>query len=171
MKRILRALRGIAICLLGAVVAVNAALLFSRFALKQDPAHVFGFYPMLVTTGSMEPGLPAGAMVVAHAREDYEVGEVISFRQGGGVITHRIIEKTREGYRTAGDANNAPDGETVPEEAVLGRVEVCLPWVGKLLLFLREPMGILALAAGGALLLLLPEKQGKEPYEDTEKKA
>ncbi len=171
MKLVWKALRGAVICLLAAVVAVNLALLFSRFALKQEPAHIFGFYPMLVTTGSMEPVLPAGAMIVSHAQADYGVGDVISFRQGGAVVTHSIVEVTAEGYRTAGDANNAPDSETVPRRAVLGRVVLCLPWAGALLLALREPIGILILAAGGALLIFLPDRQRKEPYEDTEKKA
>lgn len=169
MRAVLRWVRAAVILLLTAVVVVNLALLFSRFALKQDPAHLFGFYPMLVTTGSMEPSLPAGAMVVAHAQEDYAVRDIISFRQGGAVVTHRIIGETAEGYQTAGDANNAPDPEVVPPEAVLGRVVLCLPRVGALLLFLREPIGILALAAGGAVLFLLPEKRGKEPYDDTKK--
>lgn len=170
MRTALKVLRAAAVCLLGAVVAVNLALLASRFILGQDPPHVFGFYPMVVTTGSMEPTLPAGSMVVARAQEDYGVGDIISFRLGDAVVTHQIIEKTAEGYRTAGVANNTPDDGTVPGEAVLGRVVLCLPWAGTALMLLREPIGILLLAAGGALLILLPGRQGKEPYEDTAKK-
>lgn len=170
MRALLRVLRAAVILLLGAVVVVNGALLVSRFVLKQEPPHVFGFYPMLVTTGSMETALPAGTAVVAHAQADYAVGDVISFRQGEAVVTHRIIEKTAEGYRTAGDANSAPDDGIVAPQAVLGRVVLSLPWVGRLALALRSPIGILALAAGGGALIFLPEKRGKERYEDSEKK-
>ncbi len=171
MKTVLRVLRGLVIAVLAMVVVVNLALLASRFLMEQDPPHIAGFYPMIVTTGSMEPGIPAGAMVVAHAQTDYQVGDIISFRQGGAVVTHRIIEKTAEGFHTAGDANNTPDDDIVPPEAVLGRVVVYLPWIGTLLLMLKEPIGILVLAAVGAVLILLPEKWGKERYDDTEKKA
>ncbi len=171
MKAALRVLRGAAVVLLAAVVAVNAALLFSRFALKQEPPHVLGFYPMFVATGSMEPNLPAGAIVIAHAQAEYNVRDVISFRQGDAVVTHRVVEKTAEGYRTAGDANNTPDEETVPAEAVLGRVILCLPKTGRLAMALRSPVGVLALAAVGGVLILLPERREKEQYEDTEKKA
>lgn len=170
MRTLLRFLRGVAVCLLAAVLAVNLALLFSRFALQQNPAHVLGFYPLIVTTGSMEPTLPAGAMVIARAQADYAVGDVVSFRQEGAVVTHRIVAETAAGYRTAGDANNTPDSEAVPFEAVLGRVVLCLPGAGALLMALQEPIGILLLTAGGAILILLPEKRGKEQYEDTEKK-
>jgi len=170
MRRALGALRAAALCLLGAVVAVNGALLFSRFVLGQDPARVFGLYPLIVTTGSMEPALPAGALVIVRAQESYEVRDIISFREEGAVVTHRIIEETAEGYRTAGDANNAPDSAPVSAQAVLGRVVACLPWAGRLLLFLREPAGILALAAGGAALILLPGGRRGGQYEDTEKK-
>lgn len=171
MRAALRVLRGAVVVLLAAVVAVNAALLFSRFVLKQEPPHMFGFYPMFVATGSMEPDLPAGSVVVAHAQEEYQMGDVISFRQGGAVVTHRIVEVTAEGYRTAGDANNAPDRETVPATAVLGKVVLCLPKVGALAMVLRGPVGVLALAAVAGGSFLLPERRGKEQYEDTEKKA
>ena len=171
MRAILRVFRAAVLILLSAVVLLNGALLVSRFVLKQEPPHVFGCYPMLVATGSMEPNIPAGSLVIARAREDYQVGDVISFRQGGAVVTHRIIGAAPEGCRTAGDANTAPDSAPVPWDAVLGKVVLCLPWVGRLALALRGPIGILALAAGGGLLLFLPERRGKERYEDKEKKA
>ncbi len=170
MKTALRVLRGVVIALLGAVVLVNLTLLAARFVLKREPPHIFGFYPMVVTTGSMEPDLPAGAVVVVRAQRDYRVGDIISFRQEGAVVTHRIMEKTEGGFRTAGDANNTVDSGTVPPDAVLGRVILCLPWLGKAVLALRGPIGILALAAGGGALLFLPDnKQGKEQHEGTEK--
>ncbi len=171
MRTAIRVLRGTVIILLGLVVLVNLTLLAARFVLKRDPPHIFGFYPMVVTTGSMEPHVPAGAVVIAHAQEDYRVGDVISFRQEGAVVTHRIVEKADGAFRTAGDANNTPDRGSVPRDAVLGRVVLCLPWLGKWILVLRGPIGILALALGGGILLLLPDKQGKEPHEDTEKTA
>lgn len=171
MRTAIRILRGVVITLLGLVVLVNLTLLAARFVLKRDPPHVFGFYPMVVTTGSMEPNLPAGAVVIVHAQKDYQVGDVISFRQEGAVVTHRIVEEVEGGFRTAGDANNTPDSGWAALDAVLGRVVLCLPWLGKLILILRGPIGILALAAGGGILLFLPNKQGKEPHEDTEKTA
>lgn len=170
MKTVWKILRCAAIVLFGAVLAVDLALLFSRFVLRQEPAHILGFSPMIVTTGSMEPTLPAGSMIVAHAQADYAVGDIVSFRQGNAVVTHRIVEETPQGYRTAGDANNTPDRDAVPPSAVLGRVVVCLPWAGAALSFLQGPIGVLLLAAAGAVLIFLPQKRGKEPYEDTEKK-
>jgi len=157
--------------MLAAVVMVNLSLLASRFVWKQDPPHVFGCYAMIVTTGSMEPALPTGAMVIVREQKDYGVGDIVSFRQGDAVVTHRVIEKTPEGYRTAGDANNTPDSAEVPANAVLGRVVLCLPRAGSLLLALQEPMGVLLLAAAGGALIFLPEKQRKEQYGDTEKKS
>lgn len=170
MKTALRVLRGGVIALLGAVVLVNLSLLAARFLLKREPPHIFGFYPMVVTTGSMEPHLPTGAVVIVHAQKDYQVGDIISFRQEGAVVTHRIVEQVEGGFRTAGDANNTQDSGTVATDAVLGRVILCLPWLGKAVLALRGPIGILALAAGGGILLFLPDnKPGKEQHEGTEK--
>ncbi len=170
MRTLLRFIRGILVCLLALVLAVDMGLLVSRFVLHQEPAHVLGFYPMIVTTGSMEPTLPAGSMVIAHREADYAVGDIITFRQEGAVVTHRIIEKTAAAYRTRGDANNTPDDAAVPPADVLGRVVLCLPGAGELLMLLQKPLGILLLAAGGAILIFLPEKRGAEQHEDTGKK-
>ncbi len=172
MKTALGVFRGIVIALLTAVVLVNLTLLAARFLLKREPPHIFGFYPMVVTTGSMEPQLPAGAVVVVHAQETYQVGDIISFRQEGAVVTHRIVERVEGGFRTAGDANNTADSGAVSADMVLGRVILCVPWLGKAVLALRGPIGILALVAGGGLLLFLPDnKRGKEQHEGTEKNA
>lgn len=171
MRAAARILRGAAVVLLACVILVNLALLAARFVLRRDPPHILGFYPMVVTTGSMEPTLPAGSVVLVHAQGDYEVGDIISFRREGAVVTHRIMEKAEGGFRTAGEANNVADSGTVAPEDVLGRVILCLPWLGRLILALRGPVGILALAAGGGILLFLPDKGGKEKHEDTEKTA
>ncbi len=166
----MRIVRGILIVLLALVLALNVGLLFSRFVLKEEPPHLLGYYPMIVATGSMEPALPAGSVVIARAQADYAVGDVLSFRQGGAVVTHRIIEETADGFRTQGDANSAPDSETVPHGAALGRVILCLPHVGRAAMVLQGPLGILALAAVGAVLFLLPSHREKRRDAESNEK-
>jgi signal peptidase len=72
-----------------------------------------------VETGSMQPTLDAGDGFIAVPNSlagAPEAGDVIVFRaeelQGGGLVTHRVVEVTDQGYITKGDANNALDQQT-----------------------------------------------------------
>ncbi|WEL16707.1 Signal peptidase I [Halorhabdus sp. SVX81] len=69
-----------------------------------------------VTTGSMEPTLDPGDGFVAIPSAlagPVEKGDVVTFQaetiQGGGLATHRVVEKTDRGYITRGDANPFTD--------------------------------------------------------------
>jgi signal peptidase len=95
---------------LGVVIVLALAALVLGTALGQ---------PLLlsyVETGSMEPTLSPGDGFVAVPTAlsgEPEVGDVVVFRaeelQGGGLVTHRIVDRTDEGYVTRGDANPFTD--------------------------------------------------------------
>ena len=82
--------------------------------------------PVLVSyvrTGSMEPTIDAGDGFVplpTALTGSPEEGDVVTFRarrlQGGGLVTHRIVDRTDRGYVTRGDANpfTDQDGEEPP---------------------------------------------------------
>ncbi|NLP37444.1 MAG: signal peptidase I [Firmicutes bacterium] len=80
-----------------------------------------------VISGSMEPALHTGCIIVVDARPDtiYTPGDIITFREEKEFITHRITDLYYDGhfyYRTQGDANERPDQNLVPHQAVVGRV-------------------------------------------------
>tara|TARA_Y100000310_G_scaffold93669_1_gene91178 strand:+ start:2945 stop:3424 length:480 start_codon:yes stop_codon:yes gene_type:complete len=69
-------------------------------------------------TGSMEPVLGAGASgirIVPKSESQVNIGDIISFRQDGELIVHRIIEKgfDEEGvyFTTKGDNSELVDGK------------------------------------------------------------
>ncbi|NLV06476.1 signal peptidase I [Haloarcula rubripromontorii] len=69
-----------------------------------------------VMTGSMQPTLEPGDGFVAIPADlagSVEEGDIITFRaeeiQGGGLTTHRVVDKTDRGYITRGDNNPFPD--------------------------------------------------------------
>lgn len=72
-----------------------------------------------VETGSMQPTLETGDGFVAVPSAiagSPEPGDVAVFRaeelHGGGLVTHRIVGVTEQGYVTRGDANDATDQQT-----------------------------------------------------------
>ncbi len=83
-----------------------------------------------VVTGSMEPKIPEGALLICQRTEiaQIQVGDIICYRSHnaatrGWIITHRVIAVLPGGLlQTKGDANAAPDGGYVSRQDLIGRV-------------------------------------------------
>ena len=61
-------------------------------------------------------------IVIIKKCKSYEIGEIITYSEEENLITHRIIEKTENGYITKGDANNTPDEKNVDSTQIKGKV-------------------------------------------------
>lgn len=150
----------------GAVVLWVALLvgLVAAAAVAIVPA-LTGARAMTVLSGSMEPALPVGAVVVARETpaEQIAVGDVITYTDrdpdspATRVVTHRVIGVVQEpgglAFATQGDANNAPDPGTTAAADVIGVQWYAVPWVGTIRESLTGPVG-LSYAAGILLLIL-----------------
>lgn len=156
MRRISRVLSYIVIVFLSVLLTCNLYVLAAKKLTGELQPTVFGWSSAVVLSGSMEPTIRVNDMVVFHAQEDYQAGDIIGFESGDMTVTHRIIEETKDGYRTQGDYNNTPDLEPVPEEAVIGRAVLIIPWIGSTAAFLRTPLGMLMLVLGGLVLWVWP---------------
>lgn len=168
MKVVIKVLRAIIAIIIMLVLLLNIWLLFDQFVLKENPAQVFGYSQLVVTSGSMEDTLSIGDVVIVKPKKNYLLGDIITFRVGGGdtLVTHRIVGEHSKGFITKGDANNTEDKELVPPENIVGEVVTNIPNMGNVILFLKSPFGILILIVVGFLLFKLPEWLGgkdKEP--------
>ena len=69
-------------------------------------------------------------------------GDIISFRQGESVITHRINKIINENgnntYQTKGDNNNIEDSGTITDSVIEGKVIFKIPKLGNISLFLQN---------------------------------
>ena len=87
---------------------------------------------MVVQSGSMQPRIATGSLVVTKPADNYQVGQIITFRYGRASITHRINEiKTVNNdfiYITKGDANKASDKNEVRPDDIIGRVILAIPY-------------------------------------------
>ncbi|HSN95475.1 MAG TPA: signal peptidase I [Anaerolineaceae bacterium] len=123
---------------------------FSRGKLQK----VLGFTQMVIISGSMEPAIRTGDLVVIREARSYKIGDVITYRSGSSLITHRIVSLKGDGFITQGDANNTPD-QPIASSQVEGKLALRIPWLGRVSLFLKTPSGLLLTGLLGALLLLL----------------
>ncbi len=118
----------------------------------------------IVQSGSMEPEIKTGSLIVMRPTEDYQVGDIITFyfERGDQVpTTHRIVEVNEVGrsisYLTKGDANNAPDPRPIPRNQVLGEVLFSIPYLGFILDFAKKPLGFVLLIGIPAGFVLFDE--------------
>lgn len=123
-----------------------------------------GYQVKVVQSGSMEPAIGVGSIVVVAPSPAYRLGEVITFNVGtrrSVPVTHRIVEVKQEGTRTAyltkGDANEEADSNAVAARDVIGKVALTIPYVGYLIDFARTPLGYGLLVGLPALLIILDE--------------
>lgn len=129
------------------VYTINAA----RLAGNQVPMP-FGVGAAVVLSGSMEPALSAGDLLIVAGREAYEVGDVVVFQDGSMAVTHRIIAVGEDEVITRGDANNTEDDPISPSQ-IKGEVVLAIPLVGYVVRAIKTPLGTLAILALAILLL------------------
>ncbi len=105
-------------------------------------AGVFPVYPSVIATGSMEPLIKPGDVIILKkvGSEGVRAGDVIHFRQEDIFITHRVIDVIDpEGkiYQTKGDNNETVDLEFVSQGQIKGKLICVIPKLGWPTLILR----------------------------------
>lgn len=98
---------------------------------------VFPVYPSVVVTGSMEPMIHPGDVILVKKVADIneiQIGDVIQFERDNIRISHRItgivIKDGIPNYRTKGDNNNAEDVRLVSPEQIKGEIIKVVPNIG-----------------------------------------
>jgi len=98
-----------------AIVIINLYLFAQKIKNPNGVVSFMGFKAFAVTSGSMEPELKIGDMIITYHKNKDELvkGDIIAFDQGENIITHRIVDIKEENgivkYITKGDNNNAND--------------------------------------------------------------
>jgi signal peptidase len=112
--------------------ATFVLVLVAGLALLAAGPRVIGYEPVVVTSGSMQPAIDVGDVVVTTRTDGRSLGEgaVINFELEDGTRLHRVVEVTDDGYRTAGDANANADSDLVASSKVRGVGTVVVPFAG-----------------------------------------
>lgn len=114
----------------------------------------------VITSGSMEPTIPVGSVIVNQTADKYAVGDIITFTttaDSESNVTHRIVGVTSEGYVTKGDANQDPDPITIPHSQIHGKSTMHIPHIGYLVNFSKTPQGFVALIVIPATIVIYEE--------------
>lgn len=128
-----------------------------------------GFKLYTVQSGSMEPAISTGSIVVSRPSKTYTLGNIITFKNESDrnnpnpqfTTTHRIVDQ-REldgeiAYITKGDANDGVDGTPVQKDLILGKVIFSTPLLGYLIGFTRTQKGLIFLIIIPATIIVYNE--------------
>ena len=74
-----------------------------------------------VETGSMEDNIHTGDYILILKKNNYQVGDIVTYIKDGYHVTHRIIKKNGNKVITKGDANNTAD-EEIKVSNIVGKV-------------------------------------------------
>lgn len=155
-SRLLRYTSNIITLFLLVALAVTAFSFIRSRLYPGQAASIFGFQPLSVLTGSMQPALIPGDMIVIRGRaaEDIRPGDVVTYRVGGDtLVTHRVTEVVEQDgeirFRTKGDANNVEDASLTSPQQLLGVMALRIPHGGYAAKFIRSPYGLI-------IFILLP---------------
>ena len=150
----------IAIIILLPVLLVNGVILINSIIHPDEIPSFFGWKPFIVLSGSMETEIFPGDLAVVKdvGTDGLKVGDVIAFKSGDIVITHRIVDIITENgnikYKTKGDNNNSDDiGYVIPEK-VEGVYQFKVTGLGNLAMFMQTPTGMVACLSIPLLLLI-----------------
>ncbi|UCH57360.1 MAG: signal peptidase I [Candidatus Bathyarchaeota archaeon] len=104
---------------------------------------LLGVYPTIPLSGSMRPTMDVGdlAILVKAPTDKIKVGDIIHFWRSDEMVLHRVHKiriEDRKLFITKGDANRAPDTDTVSPEQIRGKVIATLPMLGWASIYLKE---------------------------------
>lgn len=146
-KTILQKVRDVMVSIFTIIVIIACwYAIIVKMILKVDVPMVGGYSALIVLSGSMEPTIKTGEVIVIHAQKDYKIKDILTYREGGILVTHRIVDETETTYTTRGDANNTDDPPIKKTQAI-GKTIFHIPYLGKAILFVQSPIGLASVLA------------------------
>lgn len=122
------------------LIVVLIEICYSKFVEKEYPVKLFGFSFLCVTTGSMEPTIDSGELIIIREKDKYLENDIVTYLDGDGfLITHRIVNIYEGKMITKGDNNNLNDPE-VQMENIQGKVILHSKLLGFFVIYILKPL-------------------------------
>ena len=173
MQKIKKAISIIVVLILIPILLMSIVILVDSYTHPNEVPSFFGWKPFIVLSGSMETQISAGDIVVVKEIDTNELkkGDIIAFKDGNIVITHRIDEVTeidgKTQYITKGDNNNTQDIGYVSPEQIEGVFKFKVSRLGNLAMFIQTPLGmIVCLSIPIIIIILLQTADSKKEKEE-----
>lgn len=140
------------------LVTFNIYNFVSINLLHKDMAKVAGYALLEVVSGSMEPTIMVGDLIIIDTNcKEYKDNDIITFRDiNDAFVTHRIIsiDHDKNTMITQGDANDSKD-EAMSTNAIVGKYVVKIPAMGKVMGALKNPLVMVLILVIGIIVCAL----------------
>ncbi len=152
------------------LTTASVYFLVSSYADKEALPNIFGYCPMIVISGSMEPELDVNQLIIMQkvSPEECKINDIIVYRRNEALIIHRLINKQGNYFITKGDANIDIDAPFAKEYTV-GKYVGKIPLLGSLVAFLKTNHGSKCLFITQIILITIVGygiyKRGKKRHE------
>ena len=162
MKKLKSILSIAVMIILTPIFLVSLVILINSYTKPNEIPSFFGWKPFIVLSGSMESEIFPGDVAVTKEidTDKLKVGDVIAFKKGDIVITHRIVDIVDEKgtkFVTKGDNNNVKDKDLVDPKNVEGIYMFKIKGLGNFAIFIQTPIGIVVCLSVPIIILILVE--------------
>lgn len=172
MKIVKRLGIGIVTFVLVLLLVFNVYNFVSVKVLQKGLASIGGYAILEVVTGSMEPTIHVGDMIVINTKEiNYQESDIVTFYDvDGSFVTHRIVSIEENVMVTKGDNNNTEDDPTNMDK-IVGKYLFKINGAGKILASFKSPFVLIMILIIGLLfcVLISTDKEGKPILTEEEK--
>ena len=158
-------IRFLLIILCGAILGFNIYFANASNLVGNQLSMPFGYGAAVVLSGSMEPELSKGDLIIVKETNSFFNNQIVVFQDGDSLVVHRIIEINDDQIITKGDANDIPDNP-IDKGRIKGEVIFNISYLGSVIEFIKTPIGTIVIIALAILLLEIPRICEKQ--KDTE---
>lgn len=162
-------MRLLLLVLCGAVLGFNVYLANANSLLGNQLPTPFGYGAAVVLSGSMEPELSKGDLIIVTQAQTYSEKDIVVFQDKSSLVVHRIVAIDGETITTQGDANPSPD-EPISKSVIKGKVIFCIPFVGNAVSFVKTPLGTICIIAAAIALIEIPRRNEKKKDDEQRQK-
>ena len=127
----------------GGLLAVEVALSILVFITISLVSGLFKYSLSSIASNSMYPAIKKGDAIILRKlnekeKDELKIGDIIAFKEGSYIITHRIIEIGDGYYITKGDNNNIQDTNKRTRNDIVGKIVAKIPYIGYPSVFVSE---------------------------------
>lgn len=166
MKQLKKIIRVIIATIIILVVAMNVYNFINIKILNKDLSTIFGYQTLEVVSGSMEPTIHVGELIVIDTNEkNYKEKDIVTFYDiNGAFVTHRIESINQNQIITKGDNNDSKD-DPINRDKIVGKYIFKIPYLGEILSCIGQPLMLIFILIIGILysyLISLEEQREKK---------
>lgn len=126
MRKIVKGISNVIFTILLVLLAISFYSWFQISVQHKPYSSFFGYSMFEVVTGSMSGTIEVNDYIIVKKDNNLKLKDIVTFKDGDSLVTHRIVEIKQKTIITRGDVNNSNDIEITYDD-VIGKVIYVIP--------------------------------------------